>query len=100
MPGEPGPGWGRFAGKTLARYVILTLGTLVVGSGIILLPLPGPGILIVITGVVILSLESARARLALHRLTCHLRHRWPEAHRQMQKLRERLRNWRRFIHRG
>ena len=43
--------------KAARKVVIAVAGFLVVGIGIILIPLPGPGILVMLAGLAILSLE-------------------------------------------
>jgi uncharacterized protein (TIGR02611 family) len=63
---EPGPGWVERrlrrlrrtpAGRLGVRITIGGLGALVIGLGLILVPLPGPGWLIVFGGLAIWSLE-------------------------------------------
>ena len=44
-------------GKSARKFGILIVGTIVVVIGIILLPLPGPGMLVIILGLVILAQE-------------------------------------------
>ncbi len=43
--------------KTLRKIVIGIVGVLVVILGFILIPLPGPGLLVIVAGLAILSLE-------------------------------------------
>ncbi|WP_027862876.1 PGPGW domain-containing protein [Marmoricola sp. URHB0036] len=43
--------------STVKRYLVGALGFLVVAVGIVLMPLPGPGVLIVLAGVVILATQ-------------------------------------------
>ena len=43
--------------STVKRYLVGALGFLVVAVGVVLMPLPGPGVLIVLAGVVILATQ-------------------------------------------
>lgn len=49
------------------RSGVLVVGVLVVLVGIVLLPLPGPGMLVIVLGVTILASEFGWARRPLHR---------------------------------
>lgn len=48
--------------RTFKKTMIAVLGTLVVILGVILMPLPGPGLLVVLVGLLILSTEFDWAR--------------------------------------
>ena len=48
--------------RTLKRIAIGVIGFIVVVAGILLIPLPGPGLLVVIAGLSILALEFAWAK--------------------------------------
>ncbi len=48
--------------RALKKTVIAVIGLLVVILGIILIPLPGPGLLVVFAGLLILSIEFEWAR--------------------------------------
>jgi uncharacterized protein (TIGR02611 family) len=65
------------AGSTLFRVLIGVLGLVFVAVGLLLVPLPGPGWLIVIAGVAIWSVEFAWARRLLRYAREQL-HRWNE----------------------
>jgi len=80
--------------RTLKRWGILTLGWAVFIVGLILIPLPGPGVLAILAGLVILSLESAWARWLLRRCKSHIRSRWPDLHAQLERLRCAMENFR------
>lgn len=43
--------------KAARKFIIFFLGFLVIGIGIILIPLPGPGLLIILAGLAILGIE-------------------------------------------
>ncbi|HEY5549749.1 MAG TPA: PGPGW domain-containing protein [Candidatus Saccharimonadales bacterium] len=43
--------------RAIRKVVIAIIGSVVVALGIILIPLPGPGILVTVAGLAILSLE-------------------------------------------
>src|SRR3954471_18655231 len=53
-------------GRLALRICIGVLGTLVIGLGLVLIPLPGPGWAIVILGLAIWALEFRWARSLLH----------------------------------
>ena len=63
------------AGSMLFRVIIGVLGLVFVALGLLLVPLPGPGWLIVLAGVAIWSIEFAWARRLLHYARQQLR-RW------------------------
>jgi uncharacterized protein (TIGR02611 family) len=52
--------------KALKKILIFIFGVFVVVLGVILLPLPGPGLLVIIAGLVILSTEFEWAQRYLH----------------------------------
>lgn len=83
--------------RTFRRWSILALGWLVIIVGLILIPLPGPGILVILGGVVILSLESARARWLLLRCRSYIRSRWPGLHMQVERFRNAAKQWKKDI---
>ncbi len=60
------------SGRLTQRIAVAVAGTIVVGAGLILVPLPGPGWLIVLAGLAIWAIEFTRARRLLeftrHRL--------------------------------
>jgi uncharacterized protein (TIGR02611 family) len=76
------PAGTRFHGRYLARrqqqggllrkVLILTLGSLVVLLGIVLMPLPGPGLLIVFIGATLIAEESEVAARLLDRIDLRL----------------------------
>ena len=70
------------AGRLSLRIVIGVLGTLVVLAGLLLVPLPGPGWLIVLAGLAILSLEFAWAQRLLQFTRARLERWWQWLNRQ------------------
>lgn len=83
--------------RTFKRWGTLALGWIVVAAGVILIPLPGPGILVIFGGIAILSLESARARWLLLRCGNFIRSRLPGVHAQMERFRCETRRWKRSM---
>lgn len=75
----------------LKRWCILTLGWTVVIVGLILIPLPGPGVLAILAGIAILSLKSAWARWILLRCKSYIRSRWPDVHAKLELFHRRIR---------
>ena len=61
------------SGRMVLKIAIGTLGTLVVGLGVLLIPFPGPGWAIVILGLAIWALEFAWARNLLEFTKRHVR---------------------------
>lgn len=59
--------WLRIIVRNTKRLAILVLGATVVGAGIAMLALPGPGVLVIIVGLAILATEFAWAERALDR---------------------------------
>ena len=59
-------------GGLLRKVLILTLGSLVVLLGIVLMPLPGPGLLIVFIGATLIAEESEVAARLLDRIDLRL----------------------------
>ncbi len=64
-------------GKVLLATLIAVAGAVVVAVGLLLVPLPGPGWLIVLAGIAIWSLEFRWARRLLHRARALL-HVWTQ----------------------
>lgn len=83
--------------RILKRWGTLALGWTVVAAGVILIPLPGPGILVIFGGIAILSLESARARWLLLRCGNIIRSRLPELHAQLERFRGETRRWKKSL---
>ena len=54
------------AARTAWRSLVLVVGIALVGAGVALLVLPGPGILVVLAGLAVLASEFPWARRALH----------------------------------
>jgi uncharacterized protein (TIGR02611 family) len=70
MPDLHTPGqWIRFIARNAKRLMILILGAAVLLAGIAMLALPGPGVLVIILGLVILATEFAWAERMLDRTT-------------------------------
>lgn len=61
--------WLRWIGRNSKRLLVLVAGFAVVGAGIAMLVLPGPGIIVVILGLAVLATEFAWAERALDRTT-------------------------------
>jgi uncharacterized protein (TIGR02611 family) len=70
MPDLHTPGqWIRFIARNAKRLMILILGVAVLLAGVAMLALPGPGVLVIILGLVILATEFAWAERMLDRTT-------------------------------
>lgn len=61
--------WLRWIGRNSKRLAVFLLGTAIVGAGLAMLVLPGPGLLVVIVGLAVLATEFAWAERALDRTT-------------------------------
>jgi len=59
----------RWIGRNSKRLAVFLLGTTIVGAGLAMLVLPGPGLLVVIVGLAVLATEFAWAERALDRTT-------------------------------
>lgn len=55
----------RFVGRSTKRIVVSTVGFALLAIGIVLLVVPGPGLLLVAAGLAVLATEYAWARTAL-----------------------------------
>jgi hypothetical protein len=78
--------------------MLKTLGILAIGWGMIaigaaFIPLPGPGIPVLLCGVAVLSLRSARARWLFSRCREYLRSKWPDSHARLERFRILLSRW-------
>jgi uncharacterized protein (TIGR02611 family) len=71
--------------RTVRGWFVLAAGWLVVIAGVILIPLPGPGLLVIPIGLAILSLESAWAHRLLQRHKPYLLARWPSVHARLER---------------
>jgi uncharacterized protein (TIGR02611 family) len=60
------------AGRLVLRIAITVLGTVIIATGIVLLPLPGPGWLIIFAGLALWSLEFHWARRLNHFVRRHV----------------------------
>jgi len=69
-------------GRLTLRIVIGVVGVLVVAIGLVLVPLPGPGWLIVLAGLAILSLEFEWAQRLMHFTRTQLERWWRWLERQ------------------
>lgn len=58
-------GWLRWIGRNAKRVVIFIVGVAILLAGVAMLALPGPGVLVIILGLVVLSTEFAWAERAL-----------------------------------
>lgn len=83
--------------RIFRRWCTLALGWGVVGLGMVLIPLPGPGLVVILCGVGVLSLESARARWLLLRCKTYIRSRWPGTHTYMESFSGGIKRWGRVI---
>ena len=61
--------WLRFIARNTKRIFVLLLGAAVLLAGVAMLALPGPGLLVIILGLVILATEFAWAESVLDRTT-------------------------------
>lgn len=61
--------WLRWIGRNTKRIAVLVAGLAVLGAGVTMLVLPGPGIIVIILGFAILATEFAWAERALDRTT-------------------------------
>jgi uncharacterized protein (TIGR02611 family) len=61
--------WLRWIGRNTKRIAVLIAGLAVLGAGVTMLVLPGPGIVVIILGFAILATEFAWAERALDRTT-------------------------------
>ena len=57
--------WLRWIGRNTRRLLVLLVGFAVVGAGIAMLVLPGPGMLVIMVGLAVLGTEFAWAERAL-----------------------------------
>src|SRR4051812_26420196 len=62
-------------GRLGVKIAVAVVGTLVIAVGVVLLPLPGPGWLVILAGLALLAMEFAWARRLLHFTRAQLR-RW------------------------
>jgi uncharacterized protein (TIGR02611 family) len=60
--------WLRWIARSVKRLVVLAVGIAFLGAGIAMIPLPGPGILVSVIGLIILATEFAWAERALDRV--------------------------------
>jgi uncharacterized protein (TIGR02611 family) len=61
--------WFRFIARNTKRALVLVAGAAVVGAGVTMLVMPGPGLLVIIVGLAILATEFAWAERMLDRTT-------------------------------
>ena len=57
--------WLRFILRSTKRIVVLALGLVLVAGGVVLLVLPGPGLLLIVAGLAVLATEFAWAEVML-----------------------------------
>ena len=82
VPPSPGPAdrrnpldlhspidWLRVIGRNTRRLAVLVLGVAILGAGVTMLALPGPGVLVIVVGLAVLATEFAWAERALDRTT-------------------------------
>ncbi len=61
--------WLRLIGRNTKRLAVLVLGVAILGAGLAMLALPGPGVLVIVVGLAVLATEFAWAERALDRTT-------------------------------
>jgi uncharacterized protein (TIGR02611 family) len=61
--------WLRLIGRNTKRLAVLVLGVAILGAGVAMLALPGPGVLVIVVGLAVLATEFAWAERALDRTT-------------------------------
>lgn len=79
------------------KWLVIALAWGIILAGIVLMPLPGPGLLVVAGGVYLLSRKSEWARKKLERGQDVLRDRWPEGYRKLERAKEKARERRRRL---
>lgn len=60
--------WLRWIAQTARRLVVFVVGVALVGAGLAMLVMPGPGVLVVVVGLIVLATEFAWAERALDRV--------------------------------
>ncbi len=61
--------WLRVIGRNTRRLAVLVVGVAILGAGVAMLALPGPGVLVIVVGLAVLATEFAWAERALDRTT-------------------------------
>jgi len=61
--------WLRWIGRNTKRLAVLVVGVAILGAGVAMLALPGPGVLVIVVGLAVLATEFAWAERALDRTT-------------------------------
>ncbi len=61
--------WLRWFGRNTKRLFILLIGVAILAAGVAMLALPGPGVLVIVVGLVVLATEFAWAERALDHTT-------------------------------
>ena len=59
--------WLRWISRTAKRLAVLLIGASILGAGVAMLALPGPGIVVILVGLAVLATEFAWAERALDR---------------------------------
>ncbi|MGN6597851.1 MAG: PGPGW domain-containing protein [Actinomycetes bacterium] len=86
QPAAPGEARARTPSSPLRRAAVAVAGTLVVALGVVLLPLPGPGMVVIVAGLGILATEFVWAERLLKRAKAYAA---TQAERAKQRLRDR-----------
>lgn len=60
--------WLRWIAQSVKRLVVLVVGVAFLGAGIAMIPLPGPGMIVIIIGFIVLATEFVWAERALDRV--------------------------------
>ncbi len=69
MPNLHSPvAWVRWIAQSVKRLVVLVVGIAFLGAGFAMIPLPGPGFLVILIGFIVLATEFAWAERALDRV--------------------------------
>ena len=79
------------------KWLLIALAWVIILGGVVLMPLPGPGLLIVAAGVYLLSRQSERVRARMQRGMRVLRRRWPAGYRKLERTREEAQKKRRQV---
>ena len=79
------------------KWLLIALGWAIVLAGIVLMPLPGPGLFIVIGGLYFLSRQSEWVRKRLEQGRRLLKKKWPEGYEKLEHAQDEARKKRRRV---
>lgn len=91
----PPPPYAMVMNRRARKWLLVALGWTIVVAGVALLPLPGPGMLIVGAGLYLLSRESAWVRKRLEAAKRLLRRKWPAGYARLERAQDEARRKRR-----